>query len=115
MPSITPFSPLRFNPEIIPDLGAVIAPPYDVISEARRRQLLEQDTHNFIRLILPEGDAETKYRNAAELLREWMEKSVLVREGGDAIYLYTQEFKHPVNGSAVTRHGFLARVKLVPF
>lgn len=115
MPSIKAFAPLRYNPEEIPDLGAVIAPPYDVISDERRRQLLERDPHNIIRLILPEGTDETRYASAAQLFDEWQRSSVLVRETDESLYLYTQTFAHPVNGERIVRHGFLARVRLSPF
>ncbi|MBC8144371.1 MAG: DUF1015 domain-containing protein, partial [bacterium] len=47
MPLIEPFAPLRFNPELVSNPGAVIAPPYDVISEERRSQLLRSDPNNF--------------------------------------------------------------------
>jgi uncharacterized protein (DUF1015 family) len=115
MPSIKAFAPLRYNPSEIPDLGAVIAPPYDVISDERRRQLLERDAHNIIRLILPEGTDDSRYAVAAELLDAWQREGVLVRENEEALYLYTQVFDHPVSGERVTRHGFLARVRLSPF
>jgi uncharacterized protein (DUF1015 family) len=115
MPSITTFAPLRYNPEQIPDLGAVIAPPYDVISDERRRQLLERDPHNIIRLILPEGSDHTRYDTAASIFDEWQRSGVLVREGDEALYLYTQTFKHPETGESVVRHGFLSRVELSPF
>jgi uncharacterized protein (DUF1015 family) len=115
MPSISTFAPLRFNPRAVPDLGAVIAPPYDVISEERRRQLLARDPHNFIRLILPEGTDETRYATAALLFDEWQKANVLIREEGDALYLYTQAFDHPESGARVVRHGFISRVRLSPF
>ncbi|HVK40571.1 MAG TPA: DUF1015 domain-containing protein [Candidatus Kapabacteria bacterium] len=115
MPSIKAFAPLRYNPSEIPDLGAVIAPPYDVISDDRRRQLLERDPHNIIRLILPEGTDDARYAGAAALLDEWQRSGVLVRESGESLYLYTQAFDHPVTGERITRHGFLARVRLSPF
>ena len=115
MPAIAPIAPLRYNPTKIRDLGAVIAPPYDVISEERRRELLQRDPHNFIRLILPEGDGDERYAHAAELFDAWQRDQVLVREEEPALYLYTQTFKHPVTNQRVVRHGFVGGVALSPF
>lgn len=115
MPSIEPFAPLRFNPELISDPGAVIAPPYDVISEERRSQLLRRDEHNFIRLILPEGSGDERYNNAGELFKKWQQSKVFIRESEPGLFLYTQAFDHPVSGERVVRHGFLSRVRLSPF
>jgi uncharacterized protein (DUF1015 family) len=115
MARIRPFAPLRYNPQRIPDVGAVIAPPYDVISEEKRAQLVARDRHNIIRLILPEGDESAKYREAGELFAQWMRDEILVREPGEAIYVYAQRFAHPATGQSIERLGFMACVKLEPF
>jgi uncharacterized protein (DUF1015 family) len=115
MATIAPFNALRYNPEMIPDLGAVIAPPYDVISPEKRHMLLERDRHNVIRLILPEGDESTKYRRAGELFREWIASELLISDGEPAIYPYAQTFTHPATGQRIERRGFIARVGLEPF
>ena len=53
---IAPFRPLRYNPERISFISRVVAPPYDVISEAQAHILRESDPHNMIRLILGNGN-----------------------------------------------------------
>jgi uncharacterized protein (DUF1015 family) len=115
MATISSFLPLRYNPEIIPDLGAVIAPPYDVISDEKRRMLVDRDPHNVIRLILPEGDESNRYRRAGELLSEWIASETLISEGMPALYPYAQRFDHPTGGDRIERRGFIAAVKLEPF
>src|SRR5687768_2331343 len=115
MPIIAPFAPLRYNPARIPDLGAVIAPPYDVVSDERRRELLARDPHNFIRLILPEGDGDARYGAAAQLFDQWQREGIFVQEREPSLFLYTQSFDHPATRQRIVRHGFLARVALSPF
>lgn len=115
MPSIFPFRPFRYNPDRITDPGAVIAPPYDVISSEKRSQLLARDPHNVIRLILPTGPEESRYTEAGDLFRQWIDDRILVQEPDDALYVYRQKFIHPVTGNAVERLGFISRVRLSPF
>jgi len=50
----------------------VVAPPYDVISPAERLELELRSPHNVVRLILPEGEGDAKYGNAARTLRTWL-------------------------------------------
>ena len=40
MADVRPFPALRYNPALEPDLGAVVAPPYDVISPAEQEAYL---------------------------------------------------------------------------
>lgn len=115
MPVLSPFQPYRYNPDHVDDLGAVIAPPYDVISPEKRRALMGSDPHNVIQLILPEGDDQTKYVHAGELFRAWIEQGVLTRETGRALYPYAQIFSHPVTGDRIERRGFIGTVELSPF
>jgi uncharacterized protein (DUF1015 family) len=113
MADIAPLTPLRY------DLGALalanlVAPPYDVISPKEREELAARDPHNVVRLILPEGEGDTKYAHAAQLLADWVGSGVLVRDTEPAFYRYDQSFLPPGGGKAITRRGFLALVKLVP-
>ena len=51
---LAPFRALRYDPAHV-DIGAVIAPPYDVIDDAERDALEARDPHNVVRLTLPRG------------------------------------------------------------
>jgi uncharacterized protein (DUF1015 family) len=115
MASIAPFTPFRYNPDLVPDLGAVIAPPYDVISPEKRADLLRRDSRNVVRLILPEGADDARYDQAAELFREWIASGVLTRDARRGLWLYTQSFDHPDSGERVDRHGFITLLHLEPF
>ena len=61
MADIAPLTPLRYNLSKLPaGLGDVIAPPYDVINDAQRAALCDKHPDNVVRLILPEGEGDTK-------------------------------------------------------
>lgn len=114
MALIAPLCPLRYDLQKV-DLANVVAPPYDVISEAGRAELASRDPHNVVRLILPEGDGDTKYARAADTLRSWRESGVLVRDEEPGFYRYDQTFVPPGGTRSFTRTGFLALVSTHPY
>jgi uncharacterized protein (DUF1015 family) len=120
MAEITALTPLRYDSARAP-LASVICPPYDVISEAERKELFARHPNNVVRLELPEGEGDTKYARAAALLDEWTKRGVLARDAEPALYRYDQSFTPP-DGAApgsgkrtITRRGFFAGVRLHPF
>jgi uncharacterized protein (DUF1015 family) len=118
MADIAPVTPLRYDlSRLGGSLAAVVSPPYDVISAEQRAELFARHPHNVVRLILPEGDGDAKYSHAAALLAEWRDQHILFRDTEPAFYRLDQSFAQPGNRSAgaITRRGFLALVRLVPF
>ena len=111
MADVRPFRAVRYA-DPSPD---VTAPPYDVLDESQRAELRARDPHNVVRLILPEGEGDTKYGNAANILTAWRKDNVLVRDDEPGFYRYDQTFAPPGGGQSITRRGFLALVKLAPF
>ena len=94
----------------------VLAPPYDVIDEEERQELLAMDPHNAVRLILPEGEGDQKYQNAAGILNAWLEEKILRRDARPALYRYHQVFTSAeLGGRTITRRGFIAAVRLHRF
>ena len=115
MAEIAPLTPLRYDLDRAP-LASLIAPPYDVISDSDRKDLAARHANNVVRLILPEGEGDSKYGNAATLLGEWIAQGVVVRDNEPAFYRYDQSFLPPGGGTqTITRRGFLAAVRLHPF
>ena len=55
VPSIRPFRALRYSRELVDDLSAVVAPPYDVIGPEEHRRLLARDPRNVVRTGPPAG------------------------------------------------------------
>src|SRR5262245_11311400 len=84
-------------------LGEVIAPPYDVISAAKRAQLASRSPHNIVHLILPESNGD-RYSAAAAVQADWRSKGVLVSDSEPAAYVLAQRFTTP-DGRTHTRTG----------
>lgn len=114
MAVIKPFRGVRYNKEKIQNLGKVVSPPYDVISEQEKRDYLNSSPWNIIRLILPEPDGgNDKYSSARNLLINWLESDILRIENEPSIYIYQQIFN--VDGKDITRTGFICLLKLEDF
>ena len=91
----------------------LVAPPYDVISEPDRAALEAKSPFNIVRVDLPQGNREEKYRNAARELRRWIEEGILRRDRAPAFYRYQQIFS--LAGREHTRKGFIGRIRLRRF
>lgn len=116
MAVIAPFSGLRYDLARIGDPSRVLAPPYDVISDAQRLELEARHPQNVVRLELPRGDGDAKYANAAALLDAWIAEGILRRDERPALYRYEQTFRFPPGeGTVYVRKGFFTLVKLEPF
>jgi uncharacterized protein (DUF1015 family) len=112
MADIAPLWPLRYDAALY---AAVVAPPYDVIDAKLRQELGERHPHNVVHIDLPEGEGEKKYEHAQGLFSEWQEMGVVVRDEAPAYWRYAQTFSPPGGGAPMTRMGFLALVRAVPF
>jgi uncharacterized protein (DUF1015 family) len=119
VPSIRPFRALRYSREQVEDLSAVVAPPYDVISQEEHRRLLARDPRNVVRLDLPHDEAgdpeDERYRRAGRTLSAWRGDGTLRRDPRPALYAYEQEYTIPGTDHEATRRGVFARVGLEPF
>jgi uncharacterized protein (DUF1015 family) len=119
VPVIRPFRALRYDPDQVDDLNAVVSPPYDVILPADQAALLERHPRNIVRLelpsILPGDGPDDRYRRAARTLAEWRSDGTLRKDPRPSVYIYEQTYVVP--GSAVrrTQRGFFARLRLEPF
>jgi uncharacterized protein (DUF1015 family) len=120
VPNVRPFRALRYAPDVVGDVGRVIAPPYDVIGERERSDLLARDPRNVVRLDLPtaelgDPDPDDRYRRAARLLARWRGEGAIRQDPRPTIYPYEQVFRRPGDGAFQRRRGFFARVGLEPF
>ena len=112
MADVRPFRGLRYDPEAVGDLGAALAPPYDVVTPERERQLRETGPYNAVRLELgaQAGDDPDRYAAAAMALHAWRESEALVRDERPAFYLTDHEFDH--GGRRAARAELMALVRL---
>src|SRR5919109_4708208 len=95
---IAPFAGVRYSSRVVPDLGTIMTPPYDVISNAERVAYMVQSPYSMIHLILGAEHADdtadnNRFTRAAALLREWRRTGVLMQERQPALYIYQQEFR----------------------
>jgi uncharacterized protein (DUF1015 family) len=113
MADIAPFAGLRYAPDRVGDVGAVLCPPYDVISDEQQLALEGRHPENVVRLELPRGNDDTRYTTAARLLASWTAEGIVRPDGRDAFYVYEQQFRFA--GREHARRGFFAAVRLEPF
>jgi uncharacterized protein (DUF1015 family) len=112
MAVVRPLAGVRYDPARVGDLGAVLAPPYDVIAPGEQAELYTRSPYNAIRLILPR-EAE-RAAAAAATLGDWMASGVLRPDPAPALYLYAQRFSLP-DGSTRRRDGVICRLRLEDF
>ena len=119
MPEIRPFRGLRFEPDVVGDLAAVVSPPYDVISPAQQRALLARSPRNVVRLDLPPdelGDEpDDRYRRAARTFAAWRSDGSFRKDPRPSVYVYEQVYRVPGTDVERTQRGFFARLRLESF
>jgi uncharacterized protein (DUF1015 family) len=117
MADIVPFRALRYDPRRVPDLAAVVTPPYDVISPEARARYAARSAASAVHLILPlEDPAEpglSRYAVAARRLAAWRAEGLLRQDPAPAFYVYAQEFE--ARGVRCSRRGVLALLRLEPY
>lgn len=89
MPRIAPFPAIRYAPGS--DLQQVIAPPYDVLSPADVAELAARDRFNIVHLDVPTG-GDDRYEVAAQVLAEWLDSGVMVRDAVPTLTIYRMAF-----------------------
>src|SRR6186713_1827905 len=110
MTEIRPFRALRY-PASLGTLESLLAPPYDVISEDYRAELLKRHDRNIARVILKDpAHGEKGYERIGETFKTWREDGTLVQDPSPALYLLEQRFSW--EGKAFVRTGILARFKV---
>jgi uncharacterized protein (DUF1015 family) len=118
VPKVRAFRALRFSPESIDDLAAVVSPPYDVISPAEQRTLLDRHPRNVVRLDLPEvepgEEPDDRYRRAARTLAAWRSDGTLHKDPRPSLYAYEQVYQLPHDGAERRQIGFFGRLLLEP-
>jgi len=106
MADVQPLRTLRYEPSAAGPLEDLVAPPYDVIDDELRAELARRSPYNVVEIDLP-----ASYRRAAETMRDWRRRGVLVREEEPAVWVLRQDYRAP-DGSGRSRSGFLARVRV---
>jgi uncharacterized protein (DUF1015 family) len=96
VPRVFPFEGLTYA-EIAGPLDQVTAPPYDVISDARRREYLRGSPYSVVHLDLAEGSNDpthpgNRYERAGGYLEDWQRTGALLRAPTPQYYAYEMAF-----------------------
>jgi uncharacterized protein (DUF1015 family) len=109
MAEIRPFRALRYDEGEAGPLEALVAPPYDVISEDERREYMARSPYNVVHLTLPDTEQQ-----ASRDLREWRDSGVLERDADSAFWALAQSYVGP-DGVERTRNGYVVSLHLEPY
>ena len=115
MVDFRPFHALRYDTAIAGDASSLVAPPYDVVSEADRAQLYDRSAYNIMRVDYgedrPEDDASSnRYTRARKDLDAWRADGVLRVDPQERLYVYDQEFE--LHGKRLKRRSVFGRLRL---
>jgi uncharacterized protein (DUF1015 family) len=116
MAEIFPFHAYRYNADHV-KLADVLTQPYDKISPAMQERYARSSPYNLI--TIEKGQAHSAdtatdnvYTRAAQALKDWINKGIVVRDPSPGIYIYSQEFTAPGGSQRRTRRGFIGLGKL---
>ncbi len=104
MALIYPFKGVKYSKTT----SEIMAPPYDVIDENYREQLIANNRYNIVNITLPDS-----YNKAKELIDTWINKNILQFDKECAYYLYVAEYRF--NGTKKILRGFLGALQIEPF
>ena len=112
MAEIQPLNSVRYDLSCVGSLQAVAAPPYDVIDDAQRAELLARSPFNVVEVDLPRAPGGgDPYLHAETTFEAWQQQGVIVREREPAIWPIEQEFVDPY-GARHVRGALLCRVRV---
>ena len=108
MPTIAPFSALRYDASVAGPLADLVAPPYDVLSEDDTFRLWHTSPNNIVHLTKAQ-----KPGDAGRTIADWRRSGVLVEEE-PAIWWLTEEYEGP-DGVRRTREGIVGAIEATPY
>jgi len=111
---IRPFRGWRYCVGREGDVSDLIAPPYDVLGQQDKEELLSRSDRNIVGVDLPhvppgEVGPDEAYSRAAGLLNDWKSSGVLRREEAPAFYAYEQTYRWA--GKSYSRRGLICGVR----
>jgi uncharacterized protein (DUF1015 family) len=91
VPRFEPFAAIRYATD---DLASVVAPPYDVLSNADVDVLEARSPHNIVWIDVPRG-GEDRYELAAKTMRAWLDEGILAIDTEPSFTIYRLRFTDP--------------------
>jgi uncharacterized protein (DUF1015 family) len=112
MAEVQPLKALHYDLRAVGSLDAVTAPPYDVIDDAMRAELVAKSPFNVVEVDLPVSPGGgDPYLHACTTFESWRQGSVVTHDREPALWPATQDYTTP-DGEQRTRRGFLCRVRV---
>lgn len=105
-----PYRGWRYNPQIVPDLSAVICPPYDVIDSKLHSRLMNRSPHNFVRLILNPESTPESHRPAVDIWRAWVDRDIVQKDSSPGFTIIEQSFSR--DGKDYHRLGIIGLLRI---
>ena len=87
VPRFEPFAAIRYAT----DLAPVVAPPYDVLSDADINSLEARSPYNVVRIDVPRG-GEDRYQQAAKTMQAWLNEGILAVDPEPSFTIYRMRF-----------------------
>jgi uncharacterized protein (DUF1015 family) len=109
MAVVKPFRAARYDEGIAGRLSSLVAPPYDVIDDAQRAELMARSPFNVVRLTLPDDPED-----AARLWRQWEADGAIVRDEAPSFWALEQDYVGP-DGVERMRRGLVVSLKPEPY
>lgn len=111
---IRPFRGWRYSAGPEGDISKLIAPPYDLLNQQDKDELLARSDKNIVAVDLPHAPAkelgpEEAYQQAAATLDDWRCSGVLAMESSPALYAYEQTFSWA--GKTYSRRSMICGVR----
>lgn len=118
MPVIRPFQAWRYSRGLGLDYSNLIAPPYDVLDEAKKAALVDKNEFNIVGVDLPHLPPKTVgpdavYTDANVRFRSWVKDGILEQDLRAALYPYEQTYT--LRNRKFHRRGFFCLVELSDF
>lgn len=118
MADIRPFAGIRYADSLADQFSNLIAPPYDVLDESDKQELLARHPNNIVEIDLPyippkAAGPDAVYQRSRQTLQQWLDQGILKQDTRRAIYPYSQTYQH--GGRTFHRRGLIALVRLTPF
>lgn len=111
MAEIRPFNALRYTAKA-GDISSLVCPPYDIISEEERNELMSKNPYNAIKLEYNNA-GEDIYKTAGENLSAWQKEGMLKTDDNPGLYIYEEEFT--AYGKAYKIKGLISLIRLEEF
>jgi uncharacterized protein (DUF1015 family) len=111
MTKLRGFKAYIYSEKLQPQMKDLISPPYDVIHETDRQELIKKNPLNSVQICL-KGPGQT-YTDIKALFEDWKEKKILDLTPRDSLYLIEERFS--LNAKEITRIGFVGLLKVSDF